>query len=155
MTMHKTSAGILLYRRDNNVLRVFLIHPGGPFFAKKDAGIWSIPKGEIDQGEDPLAAALREFEEETGCTPFGAFIPLSPVTQKGGKTVFAWAAEGGCNAETIRSNTFTLEWPPKSGRMQEFPEVDRAGWFTIDEAKQKLHPAQVALVDELLDKLRS
>jgi predicted NUDIX family NTP pyrophosphohydrolase len=153
--MHKTSAGILLYRRDNNVLRVFLIHPGGPFFAKKDAGFWSIPKGEIDQGEDPLAAALREFEEETGCTPFGAFIPLSPVTQKGRKTVFAWAAEGGCNAETIRSNTFTLEWPLKSGRMQEFPEVDRAGWFTIDEAKQKLHPAQVALVDELLDKLRS
>jgi predicted NUDIX family NTP pyrophosphohydrolase len=155
MNMPKTSAGILLYRKENNVLRVFLIHPGGPFFEKKDAGIWSIPKGEIGKGEEPLAAALREFEEETGCLPFGAFIPLSPVTQKGGKTVIAWAAEGGCDAETIRSNTFRLEWPPKSGTMQEFPEVDRAGWFTIDEAKQKLHPAQVALVDELLEKLTS
>jgi len=151
--MPKMSAGILLYRRENNVLRVFLIHPGGPFYTKKDVGIWSIPKGEIDKGEDPLAAALREFEEETGCTPFGAFIPLSPVTQKGGKTVIAWAAEGGCDAETIRSNTFTLEWPPRSGTMQEFPEVDRAGWFTVEEAKQKLHPAQVALLDELLNKL--
>ncbi len=155
MNMPKTSAGILLYRRENNVLRVFLIHPGGPFFAKKDAGIWSIPKGEIDKGEDPLAAAIREFEEETGCMPVGAFIPLSPVTQKGGKTVFAWAAEGGCDAETIKSNTFTLEWPIHSGRIQEFPEVDRAGWFTVDEAKQKLHPAQVALVNELLIKLSS
>jgi len=153
--MHKTSAGILLFRREDNGLRVFLVHPGGPFFARKDAGNWSIPKGEIAEGEDALAAALREFEEETGCRPAGAFIPLSPVTQKGGKTVIAWATEGSCNAETIRSNTFSLEWPPKSGRMQEFPEVDRAGWFTVDEAKQKLHPAQVALIDELVNKLGS
>jgi predicted NUDIX family NTP pyrophosphohydrolase len=153
--MHKTSAGILLFSREDNVLRVFLVHPGGPFFAKKDAGNWSIPKGEIAEGEDALAAALREFEEETGCRPAGAFIPLSPVTQKGGKTVIAWATEGNCNAETIRSNTFSLEWPPKSGRMREFPEVDRAGWFTVDEAKQKLHPAQVALIDELVSKLSS
>lgn len=153
--MSKTSAGILLYRRENNILHVFLIHPGGPFFAKKDAGIWSIPKGEIDAGEDPLDAALREFEEETGCRPAGDFIPLTPVTQKGGKTVIAWAAKGGCNAETIRSNTFSLEWPPRSGTTQEFPEVDRAGWFGIDEAKEKLHPAQVALVDELMSKLTS
>jgi len=155
MNMPKTSAGILLYRRENNMIRVFLIHPGGPFFAKKDAGIWSIPKGEISIGEDPLSAALREFKEETGCTPVGDFIPLSPVTQKGGKTVIAWAAEGGCDADAIRSNTFMLEWPASSGRLQEFPEVDRAGWFTLDEAKQKLHPAQIALVDELLIKLSS
>lgn len=153
--MPKTSAGILLYRRENNVLRVFLVHPGGPFFVNKDAGIWSIPKGEIGKGEAPLAAAVREFKEETGCSPVGAFIPLSPVTQKGGKTVVAWAAEGGCDADTIRSNTFLLEWPLHSGKMQAFPEVDWAGWFTVDEAKRKLHPAQVALVDELVVRLSS
>jgi len=155
MNMTKTSAGILLYRKEKNILRVFLVHPGGPFFTKKDAGIWSIPKGEIDKGEDPLTAALREFTEETGYTPAGAFIPLSPVKQKGGKTVIAWAAEGNCDAAAIRSNTFMLEWPTRSGRMQEFPEVDRAGWFTVDEAKQKLHPEQAALVDEVLSKLKS
>ena len=147
--MPKTSAGILLYKRKDSELRVFLVHPGGPFFAKKDEGAWSVPKGELDEGEDPLAAARREFEEETGCRPEGKFIPLSPVTQKGGKTVLAWAVEGDCVAETITSNTFPLEWPPKSGRMQEFPEVDRAAWFTVDEAKKKINPAQAALVDEL------
>jgi predicted NUDIX family NTP pyrophosphohydrolase len=153
--MPKTSAGIVLYRREHGVLRVFLVHPGGPFFAKKDAGAWSIPKGEIDVGEEPLEAALREFEEETGCRPAGRFLPLTPVTQKGGKTVVAWAAEGDCDAAAVRSNTFTLEWPPRSGRIQEFPEVDRAGWFTVDEAQDKINPAQVPLLDELARVLTS
>ena len=151
--MPKTSAGILLYKKKGNVLQVFLIHPGGPFFTNKDAGYWSVPKGEIDEGEDALAAAKREFEEETGCTAEGKFIPLSPVKQKNGKTVLAWAMEGDCVAETIKSNHFTLEWPPRSGRVQEFPEVDRAGWFIIEEAKQKMNAAQAALVDELVSKL--
>jgi predicted NUDIX family NTP pyrophosphohydrolase len=147
--MPKTSAGLLLYKRENNILQVFLVHPGGPFFAKKDAGAWSLPKGEIDEGEDALAAARREFEEETGCRPEGDFLPLSHVTQKSGKIVRAWAVEGDCDAQAIQSNTFTLEWPPKSGRMREFPEVDKAGWFTIKEAKEKINPAQDALLDEL------
>ena len=151
--MPKTSAGLLLYKRNNNVLLVFLVHPGGPFFAKKDAGAWSVPKGEIDEGEDALAAAKREFGEETGCRPEGDFIPLSPVTQKSGKIVHAWAVEGDCDAQAVKSNTFTLEWPPKSGRMQEFPEVDKARWFTIDEAREKINPAQVALMEELINRL--
>ena len=135
------------------MLQVFLVHPGGPFFTKKDEGAWSVPKGELDEGEDALAAARREFEEETGCRAEGTFIPLSPVTQKNGKIVLAWAMEGDCDADAIRSNTFALEWPPKSGRVRDFPEVDRAGWFTVDEAKKKSNPAQAALVDELLAKL--
>jgi len=151
--MSRTSAGILLYRWKNSVLGVFLIHPGGPFFAKKDEGAWSVPKGELDEGEDALAAARREFGEETGCKAEGDFIPLSPIIQKNGKTVLAWAVEGDCDAASIKSNTFALEWPPKSGRVQDFPEVDRAGWFTVDEAKKKINPAQAALVDELLDKI--
>jgi predicted NUDIX family NTP pyrophosphohydrolase len=149
-TRVKTSAGILLYKRKNNELRVFLIHPGGPFFSNKDEGAWSVPKGELEEGEDALAAARREFEEETGCRPQGKFIPLSPVKQKGGKIVLVWAVEGDCDADTIRSNTFTIEWPLKSGRMRDFPEVDRAGWFTDEEAKKKINSAQAALVDELL-----
>jgi predicted NUDIX family NTP pyrophosphohydrolase len=154
--MPKTSAGILLYTRSrDNTLRVFLIHPGGPFFAKKDEGAWSVPKGELGEGEDALAAGRREFEEETGCRLEGTFVPLSPITQKNGKIVLAWAMEGDCDAEAIRSNTFALEWPPKSGRVQDFPEVDRAGWFTVDEAKKKINPAQAALVDELVSKLTS
>ncbi len=151
--MPKTSAGILLYKGKDDELRVFLVHPGGPFFAKKDEGAWSVPKGELDEGEDALAAARREFEEETGCELEGMFVPLSPITQKGGKIVLAWAVEGDCDADAIRSNTFALEWPLKSGRMQEFPEVDRAGWFTVEEAKKKINPAQAALVDELLSTL--
>ncbi len=151
--MPKTSAGILLFKRENSALKVFLVHPGGPFFAKKDAGAWSVPKGELDEGEDALAAAKREFEEETGCRAEGNFIPLLSVTQKSGKIVLAWAVEGDCNAETIRSNTFTLEWPPKSGKMQEFPEVDRAGWFTIEGAREKINPAQTALLGELMKRL--
>ena len=151
--MPKTSAGILLYKKVQGLLQVFLVHPGGPFFAKKDEGAWSIPKGELDEGEDPLAAARREFEEETGCRPEGEFLPLSPVKQKGGKTVLSWSVEGGCDAAAIRSNTFTIEWPPGSGRMQEHPEVDRAGWFTVEEAKRKINPAQAALIDELSSKV--
>jgi predicted NUDIX family NTP pyrophosphohydrolase len=151
--MPKTSAGILLYSRKDNVLRVFLVHPGGPFFTNKDEGAWSIPKGEIDEGEDALAAAQREFREETGCGPEGTFVPLTPIRQKGGKTVIAWAVEGDCDADAIRSNTFSLEWPPGSGKVRDFPEVDRAGWFTVDEAKKKSNPAQAALVDELVSKL--
>jgi predicted NUDIX family NTP pyrophosphohydrolase len=153
VTMLKTSAGILLYKKVQGVLQVFLVHPGGPYFARKDEGAWSIPKGEIDEGEGPLAAALREFEEETGCRPEGGFLPLSPVKQKGGKTVLSWSVEGGCDAGAIRSNTFTIEWPPGSGRMQEYPEVDRAGWFTVEEAKRKINPAQAALLDELVSKV--
>jgi predicted NUDIX family NTP pyrophosphohydrolase len=153
--MPKTSAGILLYRRKDNEFRVFLVHPGGPFFEKKDEGAWSVPKGELDKGEDALTAARREFGEETGCNAEGEFIPLSPIRQKNGKTVVAWAVEGDCDADAIRSNTFALEWPPKSGRMREFPEVDRAGWFTVEEAKKKINPAQAALVDELLSELTS
>ncbi len=148
--MPKTSAGILLYRRKDSGLQVFLVHPGGPFFTKKDEGYWSVPKGEIDEGEDPLATAQREFNEETGCTVAGKFIPLSPIKQKNGKIVFCWAVEGDCDADAITSNTFPLEWPPKSGRMREFPEADRADWFTVDQAKKKINAAQAALLAELL-----
>lgn len=147
--MQKTSAGILMYRINNNAPEVLLVHPGGPFFRKKDAGAWSIPKGEIHEGEDPLAAGRREFEEETGCRPEGSFLPLSPIKQKNGKIVLSWAVEGDCDAESIKSNTFSMEWPPKSGRMKEFPEVDRAAWLTIEEARRKINPAQAALLDEL------
>lgn len=153
--MPKTSAGVLLYTRKDDELRVFLVHPGGPFFAKKDEGAWSVPKGELGGVEDALAAARREFEEETGCRPEGTFIPLSPITQKGGKIVLAWAVEGDCDADAIRSNTFALEWPPKSGKVRDYPEVDRAGWFTVDEAKRKINPSQAALVNELVGKLAS
>lgn len=146
----KISAGVLMYRKGKNEIEVFLVHPGGPFFMKKDAGAWSIPKGEIGEGEDPLGAAKREFEEETGCRPEGSFLPLKSVKQKSGKIVLSWAVEGDCDADSITSNTFSLEWPPKSGRTQEFPEVDRAAWFTIGEARQKINPAQAPLLDELL-----
>ncbi len=151
--MPKTSAGILLFRRKNSVLEVFLVHPGGPFFAHKDAGYWSVPKGEIDEGEDALATAQREFTEETGCTAAGALIPLAPVRQKNGKIVLAWAVEGDCDANAIRSNTFSLEWPPGSGRRHEFPEVDRAAWFAIPDAKKMMNEAQTALLDELVRRM--
>jgi predicted NUDIX family NTP pyrophosphohydrolase len=138
-----------MFRRRNEILEVFLVHPGGPFFAKKDLGAWSIPKGEIDEGEKPLATARREFEEETGFTAEGTFLQLTPVTQKGGKVVQAWAFEGDCDPAQMESNSFTMEWPPHSGEQQEFPEVDRAGWFTIEEAGKKINQAQAAFLEEL------
>lgn len=139
-----------MYRGRHDSLEVFLVHPGGPFFKNKDDGAWSIPKGEINEGEDSLDAARRELEEETGCTPEGSFLPLKAVKQKSGKIVLAWAVENDCDADSIKSNTFSVEWPPKSGRMQEFPEVDRAAWFTIGQARQKINPAQASLLDELI-----
>ena len=147
--MAKQSAGILLYRHKAGVLEVFLVHPGGPYWAKKDIGAWSIPKGEFTSDEAPFDAAKREFKEETGLEAKGQFIPLTPVKQKGGKVVHAWAVEGDCDHQAIRSNTFTVEWPPRSGRKQEFPEVDKAGWFTIEEAKKKILKSQVGFIDEL------
>jgi len=145
----KVSAGLVVYRRRAGNLEVFLVHPGGPFWAKKDAGVWSIPKGEVEPGQDPLAEAQRELREETGCTASGEFRPLKAVKQAGGKTVHAWAIEGDCDADHITSNEFTMEWPPRSGRQQSFPEVDRAGWFDLPTARLKINPAQAALIDEL------
>lgn len=144
----KTSAGLLLYRKGDGT-EVFLVHPGGPFWAKKDAGAWSIPKGEVGPGEDPLAAAKREFREETSFEMDGEFIELRPVKQAGGKVVQAWAVEGDCDAGAVRSNTITIEWPPRSGRKMEIPEVDRAAWFGLDEARAKINAAQAAFLDEL------
>ena len=151
--MAKRSAGILLYRFVDNRLELFLIHPGGPFFRNKDAGSWSIPKGEFLAGEDPLDAAKREFLEETGQQVEGKFIPLLPIVQKGGKTVYAWAVEGQINHETITSNLFEMEWPPKSGSKQSFPEVDKAAWFDMDTARIKINQAQMDLVNELASKM--
>lgn len=128
---------------------MLLAHPGGPFWRKKDLGAWSLPKGEIGEGEDPLAAARREFAEETGVVPVGSFVTLSPLRQPGGKTVFAWAVEGDCDASGIRSNLFSMEWPPRSGQFAEFPEIDRAAWFTIPEAKARISKGQALFLDEL------
>ena len=150
----KQSAGILLYRIKNKMPEVFLVHPGGPFWKNKDAAAWSIPKGEFTDEEDGLIAAKREFEEETGVTLAGKFIELKPIKQKGGKLVFAWAIEGDIDAENIQSNTFNMEWPPKSGKMQTFPEVDKAGWFKADEAKEKINTSQTAFIDELVELLK-
>ncbi len=147
--MAKRSAGLLMYRRKKGRLEVLLVHPGGPIWAKKDAGVWSIPKGEISPGEEELATAQREFEEETGVRPEGPFIELGEITQKSGKVVRAWAFEGEVDPRTLRSNTFTMEWPPRSGRKQEFPEVDRAEFFSLEEARKKINPAQAPLLDAL------
>ena len=146
----RTSAGILLYRRSSGRLEVLLAHPGGPFFARKDAGHWTIPKGEVDPGEAPLDVARREFEEETGHpAPSGVFLDLGSIVQKGGKVVHAWAAEGDLDPAAAVSNTFELEWPPRSGRTQTFPEVDRVEWFTTDEARKRIRTTQAPLVDRL------
>lgn len=147
--MAKQSAGILLYRFDNKQLQVFLVHPGGPFFRNKDDGAWSIPKGEFLDNEEALTAAKREFAEETGRSIDGKFIQLEPITQKSGKKVFAWAVEGDIDHETIISNTFEIEWPPKSGKKQAFPEIDKAAWFDIDTAKLKINQVQVGLIENL------
>lgn len=145
----KPTAGLLLYRRRGG-LEVFLIHPGGPFWAKKDLGAWSLPKGEIDEGEEPLDAAKREFAEETGFAIDGEFHPLEPINQSGGKLVFAWAVEGDCDPAQLCSNLFSMEWPPRSGKTQEFPEADRGAWFDIAEARKRILPAQVPFLDQLL-----
>ena len=138
-----------MFRRRTGGLEVLLVHPGGPFWARKDEGAWSIPKGELAAGEEPLAAARREFEEETGCEAVGPFIRLTSITQRGGKVVHAWAVEGACDPAQLRSNLFSLEWPPKSGKHQQFPEVDRAEWFTVPVALQKINPAQRGFITEL------
>src|SRR5215217_6907919 len=143
------SAGILLYRRQGGEVEVFLVHPGGPFWARKDEGAWSIPKGEYKSGEDPLTVAKREFEEETGSDISGTFHALASLKQPSGKVISAWAVEGEINAATIRSNTFSLEWPPKSGQSQEFPEVDRAAWFDLPGAQRKLLRGQRPFLDQL------
>lgn len=151
--MPKQSAGLLLYRRRKGGLEVFLAHPGGPFWAKKDLGAWSIPKGEFVEGEQPLDAARREFAEEIGQTVNGDFIALTPVKQPSRKVVHAFALEADVDADHIRSNTFETEWPPRSGRMQSFPEVDRAAWFSLDEARERLQKGQVPILDELVARL--
>jgi len=149
----KKSAGILLYRLLKNKPEFFLVHPGGPFWTNKDAGAWTIPKGEYDINEEPLAAAIREFSEETGHIISGNFISLTPIIQKAGKQVDAWALEGDIDTTNIRSNSFNIEWPPKSGNWKSYPEIDRAEWFNIKTAKEKINPAQVAFLEELIIKL--
>lgn len=149
----KRSAAILVYRRIEDRLQVFLVHPGGPFWAKKDAGAWSIPKGEFDQSEDGLAAAKREFFEEVGQAIEGDFIPLTPVKQKGGKVIHTWAVEGAVDEARIKSNEFEMEWPPRSGRKARFPEVDRGQWFPLAEARRRLLGSQVPILDELAARL--
>ena len=150
--MGKQSAGIVLYRKAEGKLQVFLVHPGGPFFKNKDEGGWSIPKGEFLNDEDPLEAAKREFKEETGQAVAGKFIQLNPITQKGGKKVHAWAVEGNIDHLTVKSNHFEMEWPLRSGKQQSFPEVDRAAWFDIDSAKMKINPAQAGFIEELIER---
>lgn len=148
--MPKQSAGLLLYRRRGGRLEVLLAHPGGPLWARKDAGAWTIPKGEHGADEEPLAAALREFCEELGCpAPAGPFVALTPIRQRAGKVVRAFACEGEVDPANLRSNTFTMEWPPRSGKVAEFPEIDRAAFFPLAEARTRCNPAQVALLDEL------
>ena len=152
--MAKKSAGLLLYRKVDDSLEVFLVHPGGPFWAKKDDGAWSIPKGEFAEGEDALEAAKREFQEETGSEVKGTFEALEAVKQAGGKIVYAWATEGDIDSSAIRSNNFSMEWPPRSKKIREFPEVDRGEWFALAMARKKILASQSPFLDELLRKLK-
>ncbi|WP_294823133.1 NUDIX domain-containing protein [uncultured Flavobacterium sp.] len=149
----RQSAGILLYRQSGGKPEFFLVHPGGPYFAKKNFGWWTVPKGELNDGEAPLDAAVREFTEETGYRPEPPFIELQPIVQKGGKKVMCWAATGNPDANSIACNTFEMEWPPKSGRKATYPEVDKAGWFSLEEAKSLINERQSAFLDELATKL--
>jgi len=151
----KQSAGIIVFKIEANELMIFLVHPGGPLWQKKDTGAWSIPKGEFDDDENALEAAKREFKEETGYTISGDFIELTTIKQKSGKMVYAWAVESNIDAENIQSNSFTMEWPPKSNKIITLPEVDKAAWFTVDAAKTRINPAQVPLIDELAVKLKA
>lgn len=154
MTRQKKSAGILLYRFHNNSIELLLVHPGGPYWAKRDAGAWSIPKGEFDENEDPLDAAVREMEEETGAKVSGKFMELTPVKQKSGKLIYAWGIEGNFNPGEINSNSFEIEWPPKSGKKISFPEIDKAAWFKPDEAKKRIMEGQIPLIEEIVEKLQ-
>ena len=149
MAVKKQSAGILVYRIIKKKPEVFLVHPGGPFWKNKDAAAWSIPKGEFDAEESALDAAQREFEEETGVRLKGEFIELQPVKQKSGKTVYAWAFEGDIDASSIKSNSFEIEWPPKSGKKASFPEIDKAEWFDIKTGKEKINAYQINLLEQL------
>ena len=152
--MVKKSAGLVIYRHKAGLLEIFLVHPGGPFWSKKDAGVWSIPKGEFEEEEYPIEAALREFKEETGMKITGDLFALDPLRQPGGKMVYAWAIAGDFDPAEIKSNTFSIEWPPKSGMVKEFPEVDRAGWFLIEEAMIKILKGQQRFITQLEEKLR-
>jgi predicted NUDIX family NTP pyrophosphohydrolase len=153
--MSRQSAGLLMYRKTGDSLEVFLVHPGGPFFARKDAGVWTIPKGEPEPGETPEDAARREFREETGLQPAGPFLPLGSIRQSGGKTVHPWAFEGDWKEEDgIICNQFEMIWPPRSGRIQSFPEIDRAAFFPIAQAREYLNPAQTAFLDRLQQQIR-
>lgn len=151
----KRSAGLLLYRRTQGTIEVFLGHPGGPYEARKDDGVWSIPKGEIGEEEPPLEAAKREFQEETGFILDGRYVPLDPVRQSSGKIVHAWMVEGDVDAAAMKSNTFSLEWPPGSGLMQHFPELDRAGWFSLEVARRKILKGQIPLLDQLAERIKA
>jgi len=151
----KFSTGLLLYKFQDSQIRFFLVHPGGPFFVRKDEGWWTVPKGEVEEDEDELSAAKREFFEETGYLPEGQFILLDPIRQKGGKTVKCWAVEGTIDPDAISSNHFEIEWPPRSGTRRSFPEVDRAGWFTLEEAKQKINVMQVSFLEQLVSILET
>jgi predicted NUDIX family NTP pyrophosphohydrolase len=150
----KLSAGILLYRKRETGIEVLIVHPGGPFWAKKDDGAWSIPKGEYLEGEDPISVAKREFYEETGSAVTGPCLELAPAKQPGGKVIRAWAVEGDLDAESIRSNSFSMEWPPKSGRVRDFPEIDRALWCGLTVARQKLLPGQRVFLEGLEQRTR-
>ncbi|HUB77652.1 MAG TPA: NUDIX domain-containing protein [Bryobacteraceae bacterium] len=152
--MAKKSAGLLLFRDSRAGVEVLLVHPGGPFWARKDEGAWSIPKGEFEDGEDPLAAAKREFEEETGTRPEGEFMALGAIKQAGGKVVHGWAVRGDFDPAGLRSNTFRMEWPPRSGKHAEFPEVDRAEWFGLDDAGRKIVKGQAAFLERLAELIR-
>jgi predicted NUDIX family NTP pyrophosphohydrolase len=151
--MKVQSSGILLYRFNGSLPEFFLVHPGGPFYIKKDIGVWTIPKGEFSDDEDPLNAARREFMEETGAVAPEKCIPLTPITQKSGKRVFCYACPGNIDASKVKSNLFEMEWPPRSGKKQSFPEIDRGEWFDPETAKVKIIEAQKAFISELLTKL--
>jgi predicted NUDIX family NTP pyrophosphohydrolase len=146
----KSSAGILLYKFVEQKVHFFLLHPGGPFWKSKDLGAWTIPKGEVNEGDKKFDTALREYKEETGSSISGNFIELSPIRQKGGKLIYAWAVEGNIISENIKSNLFPMEWPPKSGKWIQVPEIDKGEWFVLEMAKAKINPAQISLITELL-----
>ena len=152
--MVKKSAGILVYRRKNKLPEFLLSHPGGPFFKNKDLGVWSIPKGEFDENEEPLVAAQREFKEETGTDIEGDFVPLKPVKYKNGKIVYVWAVEGNLDPSIIKCNTFPLEWPPKSGKIIQVPEIDKVEWFGVPVALKKIIPAQAPFIEELMSLIK-